>query len=136
MTERKKYMLCLAVGGVLCAVITLLALCTLRGFGGILQAADNAFHLGVQDFVAIFSQLQNACVLPPVWLPLSVGFLLSLWFFRIRRAKVWVRAVFAVLCVLIILIVYLCTVVLSFANGVLFLDIILSLIKNAGGLGL
>ena len=136
MSKRKKYLFCLAAGAVFSAVYVLLALYTVRSFGGILRVVGGSLHADVQTFVPIFSQLNDACVFPPVWLPLAVGALLALWLFRIRHSRVWAKAVFAVTCVLIALVTYLCTVVLSFANGVLFLDIILSLIQNAGGLGL
>ena len=84
---------------------------------------DNPLH-------DIFMNLNDASIISPVIIPFIIIFLVVKWYLN-KKNKV-----FIIILVLIYFVLQIYQILFSYVNGICFLDVLISLINNIGGLGL
>lgn len=90
------------------------------------------------DMYYIFEQLKSAKIIVPFIIPLLVFFFIYKFLFKIsfKTKKALKIILFIVLLYFISIVTYILSIVFAIVNDVVFIDIIISLIKNMEGLGL
>jgi len=106
----------------------LLSVLIIRNIGNVL------YLLNEEQFGEIFSQLKNnSSIIPPFIIPfLIVTFIMILLFKNQKKVK----PLRVIILFLVMIIMQVLSILLSNVNGIYFIDIIISLINNMGGLGL
>ena len=124
--KRTIYILIITVG--LSIVTWIFSIVFIKNLGLLL------YSLGDVQFGAIFSQLQkSSSIIPSIIFPLLINGLTMFLFFRKDINKLVLKVV---LMVFVAIIAQIISISLALVNGIYFIDIIISLINNIGGLGL
>ena len=128
MDFRKRNLVISLIGILLTSLTCIFCVVFIKNIGNIL------YKLDIEQFGDIFSQLKNSkSIIPPVYLPLLIYFALVYLLFRKGNKYLILKIVLLVVVFIIILVL---SILLTVVNGFYFIDIILSLIENLGGLGL
>lgn len=87
-----------------------------------------------EQFALIFSQIETgSLILPPFLIPFIIVFGIVFLLFRKNNNMLYIKLP---LFLLVIILVQSLSIMCTCVNGLYFIDIIISLIKNLGGLGL
>ena len=96
-------------------------------------------HFGENTLGDIFSQLKNSKVITPFIVQFIVLFIFNYLILKLninKNNKIFKIIISLIMYILFIVILFVFSILLSKVNGVLFIDVLVSLLKNMGGLGL
>lgn len=96
-------------------------------------------HFGENTLGDIFSQLKNSKVITPFIVQFIVLFIFNYLILKLninKNNKIFKIIISMIMYILFIVILFVFSILLSKVNGVLFIDVLVSLLKNMGGLGL
>ncbi len=96
-------------------------------------------HFGENTLGDIFSQLKNSKVITPFIVQFIVLFIFNYLILKLninKNNKIFKIIISMIMYILFIVILFVFSILLSKVNGVLFIDVLVSLLKNIGGLGL
>lgn len=115
---------------ILTIFITLLSTIIISYSGKILASFN------IDTFSKIFSQLRDADIVNPFIIPLVSFFFIILWLRKFSEKKLYkkILAIFIFIGLFSLLLIY--EILFCKVNGILLIDVIFSLIRNLGGLGL
>lgn len=104
---------------------------------------DNLYKLllsvGEDTLGNIFSQLKDSDIITPFIIQFITLFYINTILFKLnnnKSNKVLKIIISIIIFILFIIILFIMSILLSKVNGVLFIDVLVSLLKNMGGLGL
>lgn len=128
----KKYKVHLLCAFVFTLLLFLIVTLLIRNIYNIL------LYFGEETLGNIFSQLDDAYVIPPFILQFIILFLMACLVLKVDYSKnKIIKIIFiSIICLIIFIILLVISILLSSVNGVLFIDVLVSLLKNMGGLGL
>lgn len=131
-TKLKKYKIHLISSIVLSSFLFLSVTLFIRYFYKLL------FNLGEDTLGTIFSQLKEANIKPPLIISFIIFFFITnlILKFNYNNKKVFKILIVIIIYILSFSILLVLSILLSRVNGILFIDVLVSLLKNMGGLGL
>ena len=132
LTQIKKFKIQLISSGAITILLFLIVTLFIKNFYKILLL------LGEDTLGTIFSQLKDATIIPPIIIPYVIFFFITNWIakFNYNNSK-GLKVLFVIsIYILSFIVILVLSILLSKVNGVLFIDVLVSLIKNIGGLGL
>ena len=132
MKSNKKVLINIIITTIFAIIISLLTIIFFKNLGGIL----NSF--GEEILGDVFSQLQNAEISIPLLIPVVIIFLINrlILKFNFQKKKLLKIILIFVIYILSIIIMLIFSILFSKSNGITFLDVLISLLNNLGGLGL
>lgn len=94
--------------------------------------------LGEDTLGTIFSQLKDSTIMPLIIIPFVIFFFITNWILKFNYNNSKVLKVLFVISIYILsfIVILVLSILLSKVNGVLFIDVLVSLLKNMEGLGL
>lgn len=132
MKSNKKVLINIIITTIFAIIISLLTIIFFKNLGEILSS------FGEETLGDIFSQLKNAEISIPLLIPVVIIFLINrlILKFNFQKKKLLKIILTFVIYILSIFIMLIFSILFSKSNGITFLDVLISLLNNLGGLGL
>ena len=129
----KKYKLNLIISFIVTILLSFIVIVFIKNLYKVL------LHFGENTLGDIFFQLKNSKVITPFIVQFIVLFIFNYLILKLninKNNKIFKIIISMIMYILFIVILFVFSILLSKVNGVLFIDVLVSLLKNMGGLGL